>query len=89
MAHLVLILFYLIYPQSNITMNSISDGAQLKSLAEKCDNHEKELVDISTSMNSEFNHLTQNLNTQIKIIDNDISVINKFFYNMLIALCTF
>lgn len=57
-------------------MNSISDGAQLKSLAENCGNHKRELTDISISMNKELSHLTQNLNTQLYIVDGDISVIN-------------
>lgn len=59
-------------------MNSISEGAQLKSLAEKCGTHEKELTDISIFMNDEFSHLTQNLNTQLNIVDSDISVTMTF-----------
>lgn len=58
-------------------MNSISEGAQLKSLAEKCGNHEKELTDISNFMNNELSHLTQNLNTQLEVVNSDISVIIK------------
>lgn len=61
-------------------MNSFSEEAQLKSLAEKCGYHKKELTDISNFMNNELSHLTQNLKTQLDIVDSDISVINKFVF---------
>lgn len=61
-------------------MNSISEGAELKSLAEKCGNHEKELAEISNFMNNELCHLTQNLNTQLDIVDSDISVTITFLF---------
>lgn len=67
--------FYFIFLQCQVTVNSLSDGAQLKLLAEQCGDHKKELTDISISTNKELNHLTQKLNMEIDLVDSDISVI--------------
>jgi len=61
-------------------MNTISDGAHLKELAGKCGNNQNELSLISISMNKKLNNLTEKINTQIDIVDNNISVTYSFLY---------
>lgn len=56
-------------------MNTISDGAHLKELAGKCGNNEKELSLISISINKKLNNLTEEINAQVEIVDDNISVI--------------
>lgn len=56
-------------------MNSITDGAQLKTLSEKCGNNKDELTQISTVINKELNHLTQEIKTHIGTADDNIFVI--------------
>lgn len=63
-------------------MNIISDGAQLKELAEKCGNNEKELSQISITMNKEFDYLTQNMKTQMKTVDDNILVKFEFLHKL-------
>lgn len=55
-------------------MNTISDGAQLKQLAEQCSNNKKELSQISISINKELNHLTQQVKAQVDTTDDNIMV---------------
>lgn len=55
-------------------MSTISDGAQLNTLAGNCSNHEKELEDIENSMNKELNHLTENISAQVEIVNDNILV---------------
>jgi len=61
-------------------MTTISDGAQLKELAEKCGKNEKELSQISVSMNNKLNNLTEEINAQVEIADDNILVIYLFIY---------
>lgn len=57
-------------------MNTISDGAQLNKLADNCGNHEKILEEIEISMNKELNNLSQNINSQLEIVNDNILVIH-------------
>lgn len=70
-------------------MNTISNGAQLKELAGKCGTNEKELSQISVSMNKEFNNLTQEIYAQVEIVDESILVILILFNQLkiMILLC--
>jgi len=61
-------------------MNTISNGADLKELADKCNNNEKELAQISVSMNKELNQLTQQINTKLEIVDVNILVMYYLLY---------
>lgn len=55
-------------------MNTISNGAQLQQLVEKCSDNNKELSQISISMNKELNHLSQQVKTQVETTDDKIMV---------------
>jgi len=57
-------------------MNTITDGAQLKKLSEKCSNNKDELTKISTVMNKELSHLTQGIKTNVETANDDVLVIN-------------
>jgi len=56
-------------------MNTITDGAQLKTLSEKCSNNKDELTKMSTVMNKEFNHLTQEIKSHVETANDNILVI--------------
>ncbi|XP_022161919.1 kinesin-like protein KIF11 [Myzus persicae] len=58
--------------ESRITMNTISDGAQLKTLSEKCSSNKDELTKISTTINKELNHLTQEIKTHVETANDNI-----------------
>jgi len=55
-------------------MNTIADGAQLKTLSEKCSNNKDELTKISTTINKELNHLTQEIKTHVETTNDNILV---------------
>jgi len=56
-------------------INTITDGAQLKTLSEKCSNNKDELTKISTVINKELNHLTQEIKTHVETANDNILVI--------------
>jgi len=56
-------------------MNTITDGAQLKTLSEKCSNNKNELTKISTVINKELNHLTQEIKTHVETANDNVLVI--------------
>jgi len=56
-------------------MNTITDGAQLKTLSEKCSNNKNELTQLSTVINNELNHLTQEIKTHLETANDNILVI--------------
>lgn len=56
-------------------MNTITDGAQLKTLSEKCNNNKDELTQLSTVINKELNHLTQEIKTHLETANDNILVI--------------
>lgn len=56
-------------------MNTIADGAQLKTLSEKSRNNKDELTKISTVINKELNHLTQEIKTHIETANDNVLVI--------------
>ncbi|KAL5244371.1 hypothetical protein ACI65C_011781 [Semiaphis heraclei] len=58
--------------ESRVTMNTITDGAQLKTLSEKCGNNKDELTKISSVINKELNHLTQEIKIHIETADDNI-----------------
>lgn len=55
-------------------MNTITDGAQLKTLSEKCSNNKDELTKISTVINKELNYLTQEIKTHVETANDNILV---------------
>lgn len=61
-------------------MNTISDGAQLNELAGICANNEKELSQISITMNKNLNNLTGEINAQVEIVDDNVLVIYYYIY---------
>lgn len=64
-------------------MKTIADGAQLKNLADKCGNNEKELAQFSISMNKELNNLTESINAHVDMVDDQILVTFYFSINKL------
>ncbi|XP_025204037.1 kinesin-like protein KIF11 [Melanaphis sacchari] len=58
--------------ESRLTMNTITNGAQLKSLSEKCSNNKDELTKISTVLNKELNHLTQEIKTHVETANDNV-----------------
>jgi len=56
-------------------MNTITDGAQLKPLSEKCGNNKNELEKISTIINKELNNLTQEIKTHVLTANDNVLVI--------------
>ncbi|XP_027847145.2 kinesin-like protein KIF11 [Aphis gossypii] len=58
--------------ESRLTMNTITDGAQLRTLSEKCSNNKDELTKISTVINKELNHLTQEIKTHVETANDDV-----------------
>lgn len=56
-------------------MNTITDGAQLKTLSEKCSSNKDELTTISTVINKELNHLTQEIKTHVEAANDNILVL--------------
>lgn len=72
--------------ESRLTMNTITDGAQLKTLSEKCSNNKNELTKISTVINKELNHLTQEIKTHVETVhDNVLKTTNRVSETLLDA----
>ncbi|KAF0763630.1 kinesin-like protein KIF11 [Aphis craccivora] len=72
--------------ESRLTMNTITDGAQLKTLSEKCSNNKNELTKISTVINKELNHLTQEIKTHVETAnDNVLKTTNRVSETLLDA----
>ncbi|XP_026810983.1 kinesin-like protein KIF11-B [Rhopalosiphum maidis] len=58
--------------EGRLTMNTITNGAQLKKLSEKCINNKDELTKISTVMNKELSHLTRGIKTHVETANDDV-----------------